>query len=42
MDDNFGEWVDSMSIYSRWAWLAGGRCGYWVESMGVFRMYRCG
>ena len=32
MDYNFGEWVKSINV---WAWLAGGGCGYWVESMGV-------
>ena len=24
------------------AWLAGGGCGWWVESMGMVTMYRCG
>ena len=40
MDDNFG--VGGINGYGWWAWLVGGGCGYWVESMGVVRMYRCG
>ena len=42
MDDNFGEWLESMGVVSGPAWLAGGECGYWVESMGMVTMYRCG
>ena len=29
MDDNFGEWVESMGVVSRrWVWLVGGIYGY--------------
>ena len=33
MDDNFGEWVESMGVasgrgYRRWVWLVGGIYGY--------------
>ena len=42
MDNNLGEWVESMGVGSGRAWLAGGGCGYRVESMGMVTMYRCG
>ena len=34
--------MESMGVASGRAWLAGGGCGLWVESMCVVRMYRCG
>ena len=34
MDNNFGEWVESMGVASG--------CGLWVEYMGMVTMYRCG
>ena len=42
MDDNCGEWVESMGVVSRrWVWLVGGiyGCSYQV---GVVRMCGCG
>ena len=41
MDDNLGEWVESMCVASgvvsrMWVWLLGG------IYMGMVNMYRCG
>ena len=42
MDDNFGEWVESMGVISRrWVWLVGGIYGYgynvWLVGVVVRR-----
>ena len=42
MDDNFGEWVESMGVVSRvWVWLVGGIYGYGVVSGWCYKeVYR--
>ena len=43
MDDNCGEWVESMGVVSRrWVWLMGGIYGCGYQEVCVVRMYRYG
>ena len=47
MDDNLGEWVESMGVASglvsrMWVWLVGGSCGCGYINCRVGGIYECG